>query len=293
MMTDTKAPPRRYPSAMVNITNRCTLSCRHCFVFRQANPNDPRNEMTTPRMIERLAQLQQAHGIKAMMWMGGEPLLRPDVLLAGTKLFADNTITTNGTRDLLEIPNCNYVVSIDGPQEVNDSIRGEGSFSSVMNTLSRLPRGFEPRVICQCVVTKLNEDCLEELVKHLETTRADGLTFTFYVPRKDDVSDLTWGSLQRRDRAVREVMRLKKAYPHIVRNKRRSLELMLSENALAVTDDCSIKKSSLPLYLDGDDFATPFCCYGNDVDCDLCGAWGVFHSAAKLEEGQSANIGVG
>ena len=293
MMTDTEALPRRYPSAMVNITNRCTLSCRHCFVFRQANPNDPRHEMTTPRMLERLAQLQQAHNINSMMWMGGEPLLRPDVLLAGTRLFADNTITTNGTRDLLEIPNCNYVVSIDGPQEVNDAIRGEGSFSSVMNTLSRLPQDFESRVICQCVVTRLNEDSLEELVKHLEATCADGLTFTFYVPRKDDVSDLTWGSLQRRDRAVREVMRLKKTYPHIVRNKRRSLELMLSENALAVTDDCSIKKNSLPLYLDGDDFATPFCCYGNDVDCDLCGAWGVFHSAAKLEEGQSVNIGVG
>ena len=26
------------------------------------------------------------------------------------------------------------------------------------------------------------------------------------------------------------------------------------------------------------------CCYGNDFDCDLCGAWVVFYLAAKLEE---------
>ena len=25
--------------------------------------------------------------------------------------------------------------------------------------------------------------------------------------------------------------------------------------------------------------------YGNDVDCELCGAWVVFYLAAKLEEG--------
>jgi hypothetical protein len=26
---------------------------------------------------------------------------------------------------------------------------------------------------------------------------------------------------------------------------------------------------------------TPFCCYGNDVDCGRCGAWVVFSLAAK------------
>jgi hypothetical protein len=37
----------------------------------------------------------------------------------------------------------------------------------------------------------------------------------------------------------------------------------------------------LPLYIEGNDFTTPFCCYGNDVDCDRCGAWAVFATAAK------------
>ena len=35
------------PIAMVNITNRCTLKCKHCFVYRKGTPNTPtkKNEM--------------------------------------------------------------------------------------------------------------------------------------------------------------------------------------------------------------------------------------------------------
>jgi len=85
-------------------------------------------------------------------------------------------------------------------------------------------------------------------------------------------------------------MKLKKKYSDFVWNKRRSLELMLSENAKTVTDKCPSKSLFLPLYLEGNEFVTPYCCYGNDVDCDLCGAWVVFHLAAKLEEGNSLGV---
>ena len=72
--------------------------------------------------------------------------------------------------------------------------------------------------------------------------------------------------------------------PDFIWNNGRSLELTLSENSMAVTNNCPSKKFVLPLYLDGDEFSIPFCCYGNDVDCDLCGAWVVFYLAARLEE---------
>jgi MoaA/NifB/PqqE/SkfB family radical SAM enzyme len=276
---------RQYPAALVNITNRCTLRCKHCFIYRDGNPNDPQNEMDTPTMIGKLSELQRRHGIQTMLWMGGEPLLRPDVLYQGVKLFERNTVTTNGTIDLIDLPRCTYVISIDGPRPLNDAVRGRGSFNKVMKTLSRVPEHFEATVMCQCAVTRLNEDSLEELVKHLRPTRAEGMIFSFYVPPQNDKSELTWASLQRRDKAVYEVLKLKEKYPDFIWNNRRSLELTLSENAKQVTDNCPSKKYVLPLYLEGDQFVTPFCCYGNDVDCDLCGAWVVFYLAAKLEQG--------
>ena len=240
-------------------------------------------------MIHNLSELQRRHGIQIMLWMGGEPLLRPDVLRQGTELFARNTVTTNGTLDLIELPRCTYVISVDGPPELNDTVRGKGTFQKVMNTLSRVPEPFEPTVMCQCVVTKKNEEALEQLVEYLRPTRVEGMTFSFYVPPRKDESDLTWGSLKRRDKAVHEVMMLKERYPDFVWNNRRSLELTLSENAKTVTDNCPSKKYVLPLYLEGDEFVRPYCCYGNDVDCDLCGAWVVFYIAAKIEQPGAAN----
>jgi len=286
-MNETENSVHQYPAAMVNITNRCTLRCKHCFIYRDGNPNDASAEMETPVMLKKLAELQKLHGIQHMLWMGGEPLLRPDVLRDGIKLFPGNTITTNGTIKPLDLPNCIYVISVDGPPRLNDIVRGNGTFKKVMNTLSNIPDKFSSTVMCQCVVTRQNEGSLEELVKLLRLTRAEGMTFSFYVPTKSDMSDLTWGSLERRDRAVRIVMRLKKKYSDFIWNNSRTLELTLSDNAKAVTDNCPSKSLVLPLYLEGSQFVTPFCCYGNDVDCDLCGAWVVFYLAARIEERDS------
>jgi len=283
-MTKNGTTDQQFPVAMVNITNRCTLRCKHCFVFRDANPNDPHEEMSTPTMIEKLLALKRRHGIRNILWMGGEPLLRPDVLIEGVTHFEENTITTNGTLDLIDLPHTMYVVSIDGPPDINDAIRGKGTFEKVMRTLDQIPEPFGSPVICQCVVTKQNEQQIEDLIHYLRPMRIMGLTFSFYVPSKNDHSGLKWDTLKERDPAVREVMRIKKKYPDFIRNHGRSLELTLSENAKAVTDKCLSKELVLPIYLERDEFVVPFCCYGNDVDCDLCGAWVVFHLAALLEK---------
>jgi MoaA/NifB/PqqE/SkfB family radical SAM enzyme len=287
-MKETDPSPPVYVASMVNITNKCNLHCKHCFVFREGNPNEPRKEMDSKTMLEKLELLQKRHQIQTMVWMGGEPLLRPDVLRGGLKLFPRNHVTTNGTIDLIELPNCIYVLSIDGPPELSDAIRGQGVFDRVMQMLSRVPETFGPTVMAQCVATKTNEDALEALVECLMPTRIEGLTFSFYVPRAEDDSELTWGSLERRDKAVHETLRLKDKYPDFIWNNRRTLELTLSENAKAITDDCPVKNFMLPLYLEGDEFVQPFCCYGNDVDCDLCGAWAVFYIAARMERATAA-----
>jgi len=182
------------------------------------------------------------------------------------------------------------VVSLDGPPDINDPVRGEGAFAKVMKTLARIPENFSSTVMVQCVVTKLNEDRLEELTDILLPTRAEELTFSFYVPPKNDTTELTWGSLERRDKAVQEVIRLKNKYPHFIWNSGRSLELTLSQNALKITRDCPILKYAVPLYLEEDQFVSPFCCYGNDVDCDLCGAWAVFAVAEKMERSQTGDL---
>ena len=77
-------------------------------------------------------------------------------------------------------------------------------------------------------------------------------------------------------------------YPDFIWNSTRSLDLLRPATARLVTDNCPMQQIMLPLYIEGDHFTTPFCCYGNDVDCDRCGAWAVFHLAARRERGRHA-----
>jgi MoaA/NifB/PqqE/SkfB family radical SAM enzyme len=269
----------QFPSALVNVTNRCTLSCKHCFVFRKTSPNRKADELDAHTFLEKILEKKRQHGFKFMLWMGGEPLLRADILIEGVKHFESNNITTNGSLDLIDLENTMYVVSVDGPPEVNDAVRGKGSFERAMRTLARIPDNFRPKIMVQCVVTRKTQYMLEPLVDYIRPLPVEGLTFTFYVPTKNDTSELAWPNLTSRDTAVREIMRIKEKHRDVIRNHGRSLELMLSNNAKKFTDDCSLLKTTLPLYLHNNELVTPFCCYGNDVDCDLCGSWAIFHAA--------------
>ena len=273
---------------MVNITNRCTLKCKHCFVFREGNPNNPskNNEMPTDLMLKEIKKYKRKYGIYSMVWMGGEPLLRKDVLKSGVKMFPRNVITTNGTLPLINLkPRIKWVISLDGPEDINDEIRGKGCFKRVISNLLNLPDNFTGDLQCQCVVTKKNEDSFEDLINFLiRETPIRGLTFTFYVPRKNDTSEFTWQSLKERDYAVKKAIKMKKQYPKFILNNELAFELLLSQNALSVTNNCLLKKYLLPLYLGDNGFEIPFCCHGNDVNCDLCGSFGVFHLAALLKK---------
>jgi MoaA/NifB/PqqE/SkfB family radical SAM enzyme len=269
---------------MVNVTNRCNLHCEHCFIFREGNPNRPEGEMKPERVIEELRRLRDRHGVRFMMWMGGEPMLRWRTVEKGLSLFPRNSITTNGTVPLKDFgPDVTYVVSLDGPREVNDAVRGAGVFDRVMKTIAAIPDGFRSKLVIQCVAHRENQDHLEELVRELRPTKAPGLTFSFYVPRAGEVSARAWESNEEREAAIDLVFDLKRRYPGFIWNSSRSLELMRPATAKLVTDHCPMMKIMLPLYIEGDHFTTPFCCYGNDVDCDRCGSWGVFASAAKMQ----------
>ena len=117
----------------IALTNRCNLRCKMCELPQIANP-DAMDTATVLALIRDLATL----GAEMICFTGGEPLLRrdlPELSRAARFRGIYPIITTNGVllnrnsvRELLCAGTWVVNVSIDGPQQVHDRLRGRGTF---------------------------------------------------------------------------------------------------------------------------------------------------------------------
>jgi len=274
----------QYPFALVNVTNVCNLDCRHCFVFRADNPQAPRDKMNDATMLHQLEVLRDRHGIRSMLFMGGEPMIRKDMVLEATKLFPESAIVTNGTYGIPSVPGHLVTVSLDGPMELNDPIRGEGVFNKVKDAIFARDASDGTTVMLQMAVTRENAPGLEEFMAEVSEWPINGVAFSLYVPVQNDQTGLDWKDLKERDKVLDRVIALKKKYPNVIKSQIPTLEMMKSDQALNWTgehgENCILRRDTLPLYMgEGGQFEKPFCCYGNDVDCTRCGAYAVFNRA--------------
>ncbi len=140
------------PVAVIHfMTARCNLRCGHCF-YKETLDAPDRGEQS-------LAQLDKTtREIGPMLWYGlggGEPFLRDD-LPQVHEIITRNcrpmmfTVPTNGwytertylkTLEILQNPASGPItlqVSVDGPAEVHDAIRGRGSWHRLCRTFERL-----------------------------------------------------------------------------------------------------------------------------------------------------------
>jgi len=274
---------RVFRGALVNVTNVCNLSCAHCFVFRADNPNRPKDKMDDATMLAQLEQLRDKHGIRSMLFMGGEPMVRRDLVLRAMPLFERSSIVTNGTYGIPSAPGHLVTVSLDGPREMNDRIRGEGVFDRVKKSVFERDADDGTTVILQMTLTRLNADGIEPFVEEVKDWPVTGIAFTFYVPSLGDETGLGWEDLRERDLVVDRVMGVKRRFPERVKANIGALKLMKSGRCMEVTGEhgetCGLRQM-LPLYMgEGGNFERTFCCYGNNVDCTRCGAYAVFNGA--------------
>ena len=281
---------RDYPGALVNVTNVCNLSCTHCFVFRADNPNKPKDKMNDATMLGQLEKLRDRHNIKSMLFMGGEPMIRKNLVLQAMPLFERSSIVTNGTYGIPSVPGHLVTVSLDGPKEMNDPIRGEGVYDKVKEAVFARDPNDGTTVMLQMTVTAENSAGIEAFVEEVKDWPVTGIAFTFYVPEVGDDTGLGWPDLRDRDSVIDQVIAIKKKYPGRVKANIGALELMKSAVSMETTGEhgetCGLKNNMLPLYMgDGGNFERTFCCYGNNVDCTRCGAYGVFNGAYHRARG--------
>ncbi len=133
------------------LTGRCNLRCRHCFEWNEngfltGDPSCADNDIPIEKIAECLEYTRPA-GTRLYLW-GGEPLVYKHFHELCMMLKEDprhTTVCTNGLLieehldDLLDISeNLVLLISLDGLKEINDSIRGRGTFDRVVSNIKHL-----------------------------------------------------------------------------------------------------------------------------------------------------------
>ncbi len=142
-----------FTQALVMLTNRCNLECKHCFV--SSSPHGDFGIKT--ELITNLFNYikPQLNALRVSI-SGGEPLLRWKDTLELIRYFNINNhevvILTNGTRITKKIAHnliaekCRVRISIDGMLKNHNSMRGPDAFECTFRGIEELlSSGFESR----------------------------------------------------------------------------------------------------------------------------------------------------
>jgi Fe-coproporphyrin III synthase len=191
--------------AELDITDNCNLRCKHCYHF-QGKKEFQTEELQSFVWEKRLTDLH-ALGVRAVLLVGGEPALRPDILMLADKIFPFVYVITNGTIKIAESFNHRLFVSIDGTPKTNDSIRGKNSFAKIIDNYSR-----DKRVIINMTLTTTNYKELEEVVEIAQENGLDGVVCNICSGIINcDTSMIV--CKEERSPLIEEMKRVKKTYP--------------------------------------------------------------------------------
>jgi radical SAM protein with 4Fe4S-binding SPASM domain len=121
------------------ITDRCNLRCRHCYIGDGLHQDLP-----LEKIFKVLREFEEIQGLRLLL-SGGEPLLHPHFWKINeilreypfrSILLSNGTLITEETAKKLRVHEVQ--VSLDGMKEGHESIRGEGTFEKTLQAIDHL-----------------------------------------------------------------------------------------------------------------------------------------------------------
>lgn len=165
-----------------HITHACDLNCKHCY---DRSERSPLTLEQGNKILQDLRYFCDERSVRGhVCFSGGNPFLHPNffelyrlaVFNAFSTSILANPVSKEKLEQLLEVQKPGYFqVSLEGLEEHNDTIRGQGSFQKVIDFLEVL-RELD---ISQAVMLTLTKDNIDQVILLAEMLRGHTEYFTF------------------------------------------------------------------------------------------------------------------
>lgn len=196
------------PLVVWNMTNRCNLRCKHCYIH--AEDIHYHNELSTDEARVFIEDLAQMH-VPVLLFSGGEPLLRPDIFELGemaSRMGLRPVISSNGTLIDREIAarireaGFQYVgISIDGAPATHDEFRNhKGAFDAAIKGIKACQaEGVKTGI--RFTVNKYNQQDLPEIFNIIEKENIPRFCMyhLVYAGRGAEMADMDTSADEKRD----------------------------------------------------------------------------------------------
>jgi len=205
-LEDTKSRTLNGSIMIWNFTNRCNLSCHHCYSKADANEKDT---LTYEEIEQTISRLKKG-GVNFVIFSGGEPLLRKDIFDIAQCMKDNGIMTYLSTNGLYIneknvdqiIDTFNYIgISIDGIEEIHDQFRGQkGSYKKSIEAI-KLVQAHGGNAGIRFTITKETQDSFYAMFDLCEELNVDKLYISHlvYSGRGEENLEIDISKEQRRE----------------------------------------------------------------------------------------------
>ena len=162
-----------------HLTNACNLRCKHCYQGEYSSTTISLSDFSS--ILEKTKKFFDSieDPIYVMNITGGEPMCVPHIgyyLLEADKycqgiglLSTGLLLTSDALAELKKAKHFDRVqVSLEGPEDINDMIRGKGTYKKIKEAIVRI-KNAGLRAIVSCTIAPYNYNRIIELYEDLAT----------------------------------------------------------------------------------------------------------------------------
>lgn len=221
-----------------SITNRCNLRCKMCNI--STSSSQEQDELTLKeckKIIDQIADLKINH----LIFSGGEPLLKKDIFdliaYAAGKGIKMVDVITNGllidegvAQKLIKCGLTHITVSIDGLEDVDDFIRGKGSFKKAVEALDLINK-YKNNNLPSVGINFTIMDCnIDQILPMIDLARDKRCNIIMLQPMLSDNTDMNRRNKNELWVSKENIPRLKKVMKEAIELKKTMQDLTIHVN---------------------------------------------------------------